>query len=234
MTTKMAIKLRKFGRLCPITGYKEEAIKVGAAVIVQTDRGTEFGEIISFPRGIPKKIAKDVRLKKVLRYATDEDIKSESELPGKEREALAIAQNKVNENEIHIKVINAEYIFDRSRLIFYYKTEDEKKSPNLKDLKNDLTKALQVRVDLRQVSPRDEAMMIGGLGPCGRPLCCSAWLEKPMHVTVKMVKDQGLQISPAKTSGLCGRLMCCLQYEYEGGVKEDRGKDKPKEKNEEK
>jgi len=113
-------------------------------------------------------------------------------------------------------MVSAEYIFDLSRVILYYKLENEKRSVNLKDLKNGLAKEFKMKVDLHQVSPRDEAMMFGGLGPCGRPLCCAAWLEKPMHVTVKMVKDQGLQISPTKTSGLCGRLMCCLQYEHEG------------------
>lgn len=216
MSGKMAIRLRKFGRLCPITGYKEESIKVGSFVIVQTDRGNEFGVIVSYPRGLPKKIARDVRLKKVLRYATDEDVMSEGELARKEEEALKIGGDKVKEFEVPIKMVSAEYIFDLSRVILYYKLENEKRSVNLKDLKNGLAKEFKMKVDLHQVSPRDEAMMFGGLGPCGRPLCCAAWLEKPMHVTVKMVKDQGLQISPTKTAGLCGRLMCCLQYEHEG------------------
>ena len=216
MSKKMAIRLRKFGRLCPITGYREESIKVGSPVIVQTDRGVEFGEIVAYARGLPKKIARDVRLKKVLRYATDDDIKAERELEAKEEAAIRVAVDKITEDEFPIKVVNAEYIFDQNRAVFYYKLEEGKRVPNLKELKRDLARMLKTKVDLRQVSPRDEAMMFGGLGPCGRPLCCMAWLDRPKHVTVKMVKDQGLQISPTRTSGLCGRLMCCLEYEYEG------------------
>ena len=216
MDRKLAIKLRKFGRICPITGYKEESIRVGAPVIVRTDRGEEFGNIVAYMRGLPKAIAKDVRLKKVLRYATDEDIATASGLTQIEDEALLLAAKKVKEYELPIHIINVEYIFDKSRVIFYYKVGEGKKIPNFRDFGKDLAKVLGIKVDLEQVSPRDEARILGGLGPCGRPLCCAAWLEKPKHVTVKMVKDQGLQISPMRTSGLCGRLMCCLQYEHEG------------------
>ena len=217
MDRKLAIKLRKFGRICPITGYKEESIRVGASVIVRTDRGEEFGHIVAYMRGLPRAVAKDVRLKKVLRYATDEDIAIAENLGQKEDEALLIGAKKAKEYELPIHIINVEYIFDKSRVIFYYKVEEGKKLPSFRDFGRDLAKAIGIKVDLEQVSPRDEARILGGLGPCGRPLCCAAWLEKPRHVTVKMVKDQGIQISALKTSGLCGRLMCCLQYEYEGG-----------------
>jgi cell fate regulator YaaT (PSP1 superfamily) len=213
MSAKMAIKLRKFGRVCPITGYNEESIKVGAPVIVQTDRGVEFGQIVQYERGLPKRLATDVRLKKVLRYATDNDLAAEKELTELENKAKAVAVQKYREHDVPIKNIDVEYLFDKNRAIFYYKLEDQNKSPNLRDLRTDLAKTLQVKADLRQLSPRDEAMMVGGLGPCGRKLCCVAWLEKPRHVSVKAVKEQGLQISPTKTSGMCGRLFCCLDYE---------------------
>jgi len=215
MSKKMAIRLRKFGRLCPITGYKEESIKVGSPVIVQTDRGTEFGVIVEYEKGLPRRIARDVRLKKVARYATKEDIASESGLLPKEEEARKIASKKYAEYDLPIKSVNAEYIFDRNRVVLYYKLESGGKNPNLKDVKSELARMLNAKVDMRQVNPRDEAMMHGGLGLCGRPLCCASWLEKPRHVTVKKVKQQGLQISPTKTSGVCGRLMCCLEYEWE-------------------
>lgn len=215
MAKKLAIKLRKFGRVCPITGYKEESIRVGASVIVKTDRGEEFGHIVAYTRGLPRAISRDVRLKRVLRYATDDDITISESLKDKEDEALVLGVRKAKEYELPIRVINTEYVFDKSRVIFYYKVEEGKRSPNLRELGKDLAKALGAKVDLKQVSPRDEAKIFGGLGPCGRPLCCAAWLEKPKHVTVKMVKEQGLQISPLRTSGLCGRLMCCLQYEHE-------------------
>lgn len=210
----LAIKLRKFNRLCPITGYKEESIKVGAAVVVQTDRGIEYGEIVAYHRGLPRALSRDVKLKKVVRYATAEDAEKIKTLPELESQALLAASQKIKEHELPIKIVNAEYLFDTNRAIVYYKTEKDKKIPNLRDLSRDLSASLKARVDLNHVSARDEARIMGGLGPCGRPLCCSVWLEKPKHVTVKMVKEQGLALSPTKTSGICGRLMCCLEYEY--------------------
>ncbi|MFH1683674.1 MAG: regulatory iron-sulfur-containing complex subunit RicT [Candidatus Margulisiibacteriota bacterium] len=211
----MAIKLRKFNRICPIAGYKEGSIKVGAPVIVQTDRGIEYGEIISYQRGLPKALSRDVRLKKVIRYATAQDMEKIKTIPQLEAAALGIAAQKIKEHELPIKAINAEYLFDINRAIIYYKVLNSKKIKNLRDLTRDLSNNLCARIDLRQVSPRDEARISGGLGPCGRALCCSVWLEKPRHVTVRMVKDQGLALSPTKTSGMCGRLMCCLEYEHE-------------------
>jgi len=211
----MAIRLRKFNRVCPITGYREESIRVGASVVVQTDRGLEYGEIIAYRRGLPRALSRDVRLKKVIRYATPEDIEKAKGIPELEERAGAVAAQKVMEHELPMKIVNLECLFDTNRVIVYYKVEEGKKIRNLRDLSRDLATTLKARVDLRQVSPRDEARIFGGVGPCGRPLCCSVWLEKPKHVTVKMAKDQGLAISPTKTSGICGRLMCCLEYEYE-------------------
>jgi cell fate regulator YaaT (PSP1 superfamily) len=211
----MAIRLRKFGRICPITGYKEGSIKVGAPVIVQTDRGIEYGEIVAYRRGLPRILSRDVRLKKVIRYATFEDIEKVKTIPGLEAKAVEVAVQKVKEHELAVKVIDLEYLFDANRVVVYYKIEEGKKVRSLRDFSRDLATNLKARVDLRQISPRDEARLHGGLGPCGRPLCCSVWLSKPKHVTVRMVKDQGLALSPTKTSGLCGRLMCCIEYEHE-------------------
>lgn len=210
----LAIKLRKFNRICPITGYKEESIKVGSPVIVQTDRGNEFGEIIACPRGIPHALSRDVKLKKVIRYATPEDMGKVNGLAELEKNGLAVASQKAKEHELPVKVVSVEFLFDTSRAVVYYKVDEGKKPKNLRDFARDLSMNLKARVDLSQISPRDQARIIGGMGPCGRPLCCSVWLEKPRYVTVKMVKEQGLQISPTKTSGVCGRLMCCIEYEY--------------------
>ena len=226
---RLAIKLRKFKRICPITGYRDESIKVGCPVIVQTDRGIEFGEIIEYTRGLPQTSSRDVKLKKVIRYATQQDMEKVKALPRLEAEAIAAAQQKVKEHELPIKIINLEYLFDTNRVIIYYKTDGRKKISNLRDLARDLSSTLKARVDLRQMSPRDQARIMGGLGPCGRGLCCSLWLEKPRHVTVKMVKEQGMSLSPTKTSGICGRLMCCLEYEYDKKTREakyDKNRDK--------
>ncbi len=211
----LAIKLRKFNRICPITGYKEASIKVNAPVIVQTDRGTESGQILEYERGLPKSLSRDVRLKKVIRYATQQDLAKIKTLDGLEARAIQVASEKIREHELPVKIVNSEYLFDTARAIIYYKVQENKKVKNLRDLTRDLCNSLSARISLRQVSPRDEAKMYGGLGPCGRGLCCASWLDKPRHVTVKMAKKQGLQISPTKTSGVCGRLMCCLEYEYD-------------------
>ncbi|NQT30264.1 MAG: hypothetical protein HQ596_06805 [Candidatus Saganbacteria bacterium] len=211
---RMAIKLRKFNRVCPITGYREETIRVGASVIVQTDRGIEYGEIVAYRQGLPKALSRDVNLKKVIRYATEEDLEKTKSLSVLEAKAMTAATQKVLEHELPVKMVNIEYLFDTNRVIIYYKVEQGKKVRSLRDLTRDLSSTLGARVNLCQISPREEARILGGLGPCGRPLCCSVWLEKPRHVTVKMVKEQGLSISPTKTSGICGRLMCCLEYEH--------------------
>jgi cell fate regulator YaaT (PSP1 superfamily) len=211
----LAIRLRKFKRVCPITGYREGSIKVGASVVVQTDRGIEFGEIAEYERGLPKSLSRDVRLKKVIRYATPQDIAKVKTIPELEARAVAVAAEKAREHELPIKIVNAEYLFDTNRAIVYYKAQEGKKVKNLRDLTRDLSTSLAARVNLRQISPRDQARIVGGLGPCGRGLCCATWLEKPRHVTVKMAKEQGLAISPTKTAGVCGRLLCCLEYEYE-------------------
>ena len=211
----LAIRLRKFNRVCPITGYKEASIKVGSPVVVQTDRGLEFGEIVAYQKGLPKALSRDVKLKKVIRYATKQDLAKVQTLPEKESQALRTAGEKAKEHELPVKIVNVEYLFDSNRVIIYYKVQEGKKVKNLRDLTRDLSSSLSARVNLKQVSPRDEAKLFGGFGPCGRSLCCATWLEKPRHVTVRMVKDQGLAISPTKTSGMCGRLMCCLEYEHE-------------------
>lgn len=212
---KLGIKLRKFHRVCPITGYKEESIRIGAPVIVQTDRGIEFGEIVQFLHGFPHALSRDVRLKKVVRYATPEDMEKEKAIQVLEEKSFAAASEKVKEHELPIRIVSLEFLFDSTRAIVYYRLKEGQKAPNLRDLTRDLSVTFSARVDLRQLSARDEARLFGGVGPCGRPLCCSVWLEKPKHVTVKMAKEQGLSISPTKTSGVCGRLLCCLEYEHQ-------------------
>ena len=123
-----------------------------------------------------------------------------------------------------LKIVEAEYLFDIKKINLYYKMEKDKKTPDLKAYRRDLSSTLQAEVTMRNINARDEAKFLGGLGPCGRPLCCHMWLEKPRHVTVKMVKEQGYQISPVRTAGMCSRLMCCFGYE-DSGRAETRGKE---------
>ena len=215
MEKKLAIKLRKFDRICPIAGYKEDSIRIGAAVIVLTDRGEEFGTIVTFPKKYPAASNQDVRLKKVIRYATEEDLKLVNSLEEREQEARTISADKAKEYELPLKIIAAEYLFEPKKINIYYKMEKDKKTPDLKAFRKDLSTTLHAEITLRNVTARDEAKYLGGQGPCGRALCCHKWLDKPRHVTVKMVKEQGFQISPLRTSGMCGRLMCCFGYEGE-------------------
>jgi cell fate regulator YaaT (PSP1 superfamily) len=221
MSQKFAIKLRKHNRICPITGYKEENIKVCSPVIIQTDRGQEFGCIVSFASKYPSNVNHDVKLKKVVRYATPEDLKIVNNLPEMEKNALRVAIDLAKKYELPIKIVDAEYLFDAKKIHFYYKIIGSKNIPNLKNFRKDLSKNLNAEITLRIVTPRDEAKFQNGLGPCGRPLCCATWLGKAKHITVKMVKDQGYQISPSRTSGICGRLMCCFKYELESGEEDD-------------
>ncbi|NQU18137.1 MAG: hypothetical protein HQ564_08750 [Candidatus Saganbacteria bacterium] len=214
MEQKLAIKLRN-NQLCPISSKNEGTIKVGADVVVKTNRGEEFGKIISFPKSYPQKISKEVQLRKVIRYATEQDIKKANSLPQIEKNGVETAAAKIREFELPIKIISVEYLFDTSKVFFYYKVPKDKKMPDSRDFRKNLSGTLKAEVTLRLLSARDEAKFVGGLGPCGRKLCCSGWLTKPKHITVKMVKEQGFQISPTRTSGMCGRLMCCFGYETE-------------------
>ena len=215
--THLAVRLRNLNRICPITGYDSEKIKVGSQVVVKTDRGTEIGAIVSFERAHRGDL--EVKLKKVLRYATDEDPKKAAELDVREKDLLTLAKSKAKEYELKITCIASEIMFDESRAIVYYREEDEKKHSQTRDLARELSNASGIKVDLKQLNQRDAAKVIGGLGHCGLSLCCARWLDKPKHVTVKMVKEQGLPVSPSKTSGQCGRLMCCLAYEVESKEK---------------
>jgi len=157
-----------------------------------------------------------VRLRKVIRYASPDDIKHIESLDEKEAKAIRTAMQKVKEHELPVKIINVEYLFDDKKAHFYYKITSQKKGLNIKELTKDLAGVLFAKIDMHLVSPRDEAKIVGGLGICGRSLCCVSWLDKPRHVSVKGLKEQGIIINPTKTSGICGRLMCCLQYESEG------------------
>jgi cell fate regulator YaaT (PSP1 superfamily) len=182
---------------------------------VETDRGIEAGQIVSFEKGFPRDMPRDVRLRKVIRYADSNDLRHIESLDEKEKNALKTAMQKAKEHELPLKVMNVEYLFDDKKVHFYYRLMQQKKGLNLKELTKDLSTTLGAKVDMHLVSPRDEAKIIGGLGPCGRNLCCAAWLDKPRHVSVKALREKGMSINPSKTSGICGRLMCCLQYETE-------------------
>ena len=217
----LGIKFRKFNNITPLKGYKDDALKVGSAVIVETDRGVEFGWIVAVEEEKGRHAGFDLKLRKVIRYANEKDLEKEKEITQKEKETHCTVCTKIREYEAPVKILQLEYLFDLSRLILFYKLTDQKKVFNLKDISKDLSSLLSTRVELHQISARDETRLMSGIGPCGRGLCCSTFLQDFPRVTVKMVKEQGIQISQTKTSGICGKLLCCLQYEYE--PKGDKG-----------
>ncbi|RSK25466.1 stage 0 sporulation protein [Bacillus sp. HMF5848] len=181
----------------------------GEFVIVETVRGIEFGKAVIGRKRVEEQ---DVvlPLKKVIRLATEEDIQIVQENKQSAREAEETCIQKVIEHNLDMKLVDVEYTFDRNKVIFYFTADGR---VDFRELVKDLAAIFRTRIELRQIGVRDEAKMLGGIGPCGRMLCCSTFLGDFEPVSIKMAKDQNLSLNPTKISGLCGRLMCCLKYE---------------------
>lgn len=180
-------------------------------VIVETARGIEFGTVVVGPKTIAEE---DIAtpLKKVMRLADSEDIKIQSENKIKEEQAFNICLQKIEKHKLDMKLIEVEYTFDNNKVIFFFTSDGR---VDFRELVKDLAAIFKTRIELRQIGVRDEAKMIGGLGPCGRTLCCGTFLGEFEPVSIKMAKEQDLSLNPTKISGICGRLMCCLKYEHE-------------------
>lgn len=185
--------------------------KPGDYVVVETVRGIELGETVTSSRKIPdeKLIAP---LKKIIRIATSEDIRRGEECAEKEKDAFSIGLQKIAAHKLEMKLVDVEYTFDGSKLIFYFTANGR---VDFRDLVKDLAAVFKMRIELRQIGVRDEAKMLGGLGACGRALCCGTFLSDFQPVSIRMAKDQNLSLNPTKISGQCGRLMCCLKYEQD-------------------
>ncbi|WP_078593273.1 PSP1 domain-containing protein [Evansella clarkii] len=188
-------------------------------VIVETARGVEFGKVVS---GIKVVDEKDVvlPLKNVLRLATEKDKLIVKENREEAQKAFSVCVEKISHHELDMKLVDVEYTFDRNKVLFYFTADGR---IDFRELVKDLASIFRTRIELRQIGVRDEAKMLGGIGPCGRMLCCSTFLGDFEPVSIKMAKDQNLSLNPTKISGLCGRLMCCLKYEndmYESAKKE--------------
>lgn len=187
----------------------EMPIVRGNHVIVETARGIEYGEVVVGKKDVPDG---DVvlPLKQVMRVAGNEDAAVVEENRVKAREAMTVFKQKVSQHSLEMKLVDAEYTFDRNKLIFYFTAEGR---VDFRELVKDLASVFRVRIELRQIGVRDEAKILGGIGPCGRLLCCSTWMGEFDPVSIRMAKDQSLSLNPSKISGLCGRLMCCLKFE---------------------
>ena len=189
----------------------DEDLKIGDHVLVETVRGIEFGTVTINAREYEEA---DVFLpiKQIMRKATESDLEVHLENKNLEVEAVAKCEELVEKNKLDMQLLGCEYTFDRTKLIFYFTAEGR---VDFRQLVKDLAYAFRLRIELRQIGVRDAAKMIGGLGPCGRVLCCTSFLGEFATVTIKMAKNQQLSLNPAKISGICGKLLCCLKYENE-------------------
>jgi cell fate regulator YaaT (PSP1 superfamily) len=184
-------------------------VRHGCHVIVETARGVEYGTVVGLPMDV--KASKVTQpLKEVIRVATPEDTETEILNRVKEREAYRICQEKIQAHGLDMKLINAEYTFDNSKVLFYFTADGR---VDFRDLVKDLASVFRTRIELRQIGVRDETKILGGYGICGRPLCCHTWMSDFIPVSIKMAKEQNLSLNPGKISGVCGRLMCCLKNE---------------------
>ena len=210
MATVIAVRFQKAGKLY----YFDPAgiwANPGDHVIVETVRGIELGEVITSAREVPDE-AIVAPLKNVLRLATEDDLRRAEANAKNEKMAFDLCLEKIAARKLEMKLISVEYTFDNSKVIFYFTANGR---VDFRELVKDLAAVLKTRIELRQIGVRDEAKMLGGLGSCGRPICCGTFLGDFQPVSIKMAKEQNLSLNPTKISGQCGRLMCCLKYEQD-------------------
>ncbi|WFD10431.1 PSP1 domain-containing protein [Tepidibacter hydrothermalis] len=209
MIKVVGIRFKKAGKIYYFDPLEFD-VKKDMNVIVETARGLEYGHIIVGPKEVSEEEIV-APLKPIVRIVTEEDTNIYNENKQKAKEAFDICVEKIKEYELDMYLIDSEYTFDRNKLIFYFTAEGR---VDFRDLVKGLAAIFKTRIELRQIGVRDEAKTIGGLGPCGKPLCCSTWLGDFQPVSIKMAKDQDLSLNPSKISGICGRLFCCLKYEH--------------------
>lgn len=208
MAEVIGVRFKEVGKVYYFDPQNEK-YKDGTRVIVETARGIECGEVAMENKEIPDDEIISP-LKPVIRIANDNDLKTLEENRSKEKAAYDICLKKIESHGLKMKLVDVEYTFDRSKILFYFTADGR---VDFRELVKDLASVFKTRIELRQIGVRDESKVLGGLGVCGRPFCCSSFLGAFQPVTIKMAKEQGLSLSPVKISGTCGRLMCCLKYE---------------------
>lgn len=210
MTKVIGVRFRKAGKVYYFSPGDAD-IKAGQHVIVETARGVEYGHVVLGSHEVDdKKVIQP--LKPVIRMATAADEEIERRNKEKEKEAFKICLEKIKKHELEMKLIDTEYTFDNNKVLFYFTADGR---IDFRDLVKDLASVFKTRIELRQIGVRDETKIVGGIGICGRPLCCASYLSEFIPVSIKMAKEQNLSLNPTKISGVCGRLMCCLKYEEE-------------------
>jgi cell fate regulator YaaT (PSP1 superfamily) len=206
----VSIKFRDAGKQYDFNAQNLE-LNRGTEVIVETDRGRALGKVVVPPREIPRTDAPE-GIKNIIRIASDEDRALARTNAARESEAFRFCQTRIQERKMDMKLVRAEYLFDGSKIIFYFTADGR---VDFRELVKDLAHHFHTRIEMRQIGVRDEAKLTGGIGICGRELCCCTFLTEFTPVSVKMAKEQGLALNPNKISGQCGRLLCCLSYEFE-------------------
>lgn len=210
MTKVIGVRFRTAGKIYFFSPGKFE-VKRGDQVIVETARGVEFGNVVMGPKEVKDEEITQP-LKTVIRLATEDDRRVEEKNRKKEKEAFQICLEKIHKHELEMKLIDAEYTFDNNKVLFYFTADGR---IDFRELVKDLASVFKTRIELRQVGVRDETKIMGGIGICGRALCCHSYLSEFIPVSIKMAKEQNLSLNPTKISGVCGRLMCCLKNEEE-------------------
>lgn len=206
----IGVRFRNVGKIYYFNP-KDFRIRVGEHVIVETARGVEYGQVVLGPKDIDEeKVVQP--LKEVIRIATAKDKAKEEANRRKEKEAFQICLKKIRAHELEMKLIDVEYTFDNNKVLFYFTADGR---IDFRELVKDLAAVFKTRIELRQIGVRDETKILGGIGICGRPLCCHTYLSEFAPVSIKMAKEQNLSLNPTKISGVCGRLMCCLKNEQE-------------------
>lgn len=210
MVKVIGVRFKKAGKIYYFDPL-DYTVEKDSAVIVETARGVEFGQCVVAIREISESEIVSP-LKPVIRVASPEDIQKHIGNREKEKDAFSICEKKILNHKLDMKLVDVEYTFDNSKVIFYFTADGR---IDFRELVKDLATIFRTRIELRQIGVRDEAKMLGGIGICGRSLCCSTWLGDFNSVSIKMAKEQNLSLNPSKISGICGRLMCCLNYEQE-------------------
>ena len=210
MYNVIGVRFKKAGKIYYFDPV-DHPVEKDQHVIVETARGIEYGKVVVGQKQVGES---DVvlPLKKVIRIASDTDAQVVDENRAAAKNAFTTCLDKIKSHQLRMKLVDVEFTFDRNKIIFYFTAEGR---VDFRELVKDLASVFRTRIELRQIGVRDEAKMLGGIGPCGRVLCCSSWLGDFEPVSIKMAKDQNLSLNPTKISGLCGRLMCCLKYEHD-------------------
>ena len=210
MKTIIGVRFRKAGKIYYFEPNGLE-VEVGQHVIVETSRGVEYGTVVLSPREVSDE-AISSPLKPVIRLATEEDDATEAANKEKEKEAMGICREKIAKHELEMRLLDCEYTFDGNKVLFYFTADGR---VDFRELVKDLAAVFRIRIELRQIGVRDETKIVGGIGICGRALCCHTYLADFAPVSIRMAKEQNLSLNPTKISGVCGRLMCCLKNEEE-------------------